>query len=231
MRYAYSIIFGICIFFSCTKSKGPLEVDSPLVSSGSPTLTVLPDSIYFVDIADTTIKSIFSYFTYPGPCAVGLPGDTQVVASFDLDGDLVNDISFKCENFNTGQSASVPCANYHNSIWLKMINPLNVDSILVINSIYPCCDTLALNDNISSGMNFGANIPSSGLGAIRAEGPAFDYNFMMNKDTYIGIKLTRSAVVMYGWLLVSIGGDNSITFKAYALNRRNNNDIAAGQTF
>jgi hypothetical protein len=199
---------------------------NPNSNNLSPVPLSLTDSIYDVDIPDVTIKSIFSYFTIPGQCTVGLPQDTVVEASFDLDGDLVNDITFRCTNFNSGQSASVPCANYKNTILAGPSNISSVDSVMVSpNLSYAACDPLSANMFIGPGKLFYSHMAPAYLNVQSTQ-----YSIGLNQDKYLGIVLRRNNVTMYGWLLVRLGIDNSITFKAYALNLRNRQAIAAGQT-
>lgn len=183
----------------------------------------LTDSIYDVDIPDVTIKSIFSYISLPGGCSGGLPQDTQVVASFDLDGDLVNDIKFTCTNAFNFQSASVPCVNYQNTILAGPISSLDAVQVLPAPA-YTWCDSLTFNKFIGAGKRF-YPYPAP----VYLSTQSFHYSFAMNQDRYIGIMLKRNNVTMYGWLLVRLGVDNSITFKAYALNLRNGQSITAGQ--
>jgi hypothetical protein len=106
MRYLISIIFGLfCFqFLSCKKE----TLHSGVQLSADP-----PDSIYYLNIPDTTLTSGSIFVPHGSGCGlIPSPSDAFSDYLFDVNGDLINDLRIHVENAYTFVSASAPCYNY-----------------------------------------------------------------------------------------------------------------------
>jgi hypothetical protein len=222
-------IICICLFIlgACKKDvipppASPTNAVQAIDSTIQPPPLVLPDSIFYSDITDDTIKSVFGYHP-AGMCNAPYPADTSVSRVFDLDGDQTDDLEITTSTSYTFTSASNPCANYYYNISLGMPQYLQGDSMIIRQP--GICDSLSFGSVIGPGRIFGL-----GGASVRVSAYMFGFSFPQYRDLYVGFKMTRNGVIMHGWLLIQLGSDNSIVFKSYALNRRHNNDITAGQT-
>src|ERR1700741_1389468 len=223
-----------CLVFSFLTS---CEKDAPIVLSSTPppvnntsdadttdtTTTppiVLPDSIFYFDITDTTLQSV-SYYTASWNCSRPNPSDSVSYYDLDITGDGLSDVKLSTSTSYTFVSASNPCSNYS---FVINCGTESTDGAVTLTS--GMINPLATGDTIDS-----TNLYRPGGSALKVSMPGMGFSWPSNTDAYIGLKITRNGVTMYGWLLVSIGGSyNSITIKSFAINKRNGNDIFAGQT-
>lgn len=185
-----------------------------------PPLVVLTDSIYCLDIDDTTLQSVFSY-TPAWNCNRPSPSDSSAYYELDVTGDGVSDIKFQCSTSYSFTSASNPCANY---------------SFVISCGINSVGGTVTLSNSMVEPLVYGdiidaADLYRPGGSALKVIQPSFGFCWPTNTDRYIGLQIVRNGVTMYGWLLVNVGnGYNSVTIKSFAINKRNGFDVFAGQT-
>lgn len=173
------------LFTSCKKDKTVAVIDPPV------------DDIETFEFTPSIYATTFGeYWSHPSGCGtVILPQDSSANASFDADGDGIDDFTIQLSNWYNWVSASGPCANYNYS---SSVVGLSEDAQLAVEPNYY---------GIALPLDSGAWVfqethwwsQSAFLGMDAAMVP-FYANF--SGQGYLGFRLLKEDQYVYGWIFL-----------------------------
>jgi hypothetical protein len=188
------------------------------------------DTIVYTDIADVYLHSVNAYTqTQWSPCHDPIPSDSSTHYDLDLTGDGQTDVIITCSHHYAGswQSSGNPCASYYYQVGVSFDTTAADDAVLATSA--GGCDSLNYGEPIGPGLLYRPGGAAINLSAPYPGG-GYGFSFPRGNDYYVGFRIKRNGITMYGWLLVNTDTYNGVYVKSWALNKTNNLDISAGQT-
>lgn len=180
---------------------------------------IFPDTIIYINYEpDLIVNSISGKINNPLCGLIGLPFDTIATISIPIEINNVSEYLVTAKNSTVLVSASNPCSNYQQRLFITPFNA--TDSIAIVDRNL-CALLLSKGDTITNNLLFGS------FALLHLT----HYHICEFLDgNYLVIKKSTSDKIIYGWIQFERISDNGVQIKDCAINKTNGNSIICGQT-